>query len=964
MKFKYLLALLFLLMSRSGFSQLAVADNQTAAQLAEMLTGEGVVVLNPVLNCATIANGVFKVTGTSNLGIDSGIVLSSGRVMTVGGLQGVNGPNVGSGPSQSNGFPGDVDLNNILNGLLSKDVCKLEFDFVPAGDSISFDYVFASTEYQGFSCSDFNDVFAFLISGPGFTGNYNMARVPGTNVPVCVNSTTNPTVNSPNSLPKCTNMGPGSPYSQYYVNNAGGGSITYRGFTTVFTASAKVSPCDTFHLKLAIGDGSQAGGDEILDSGVFLKAGSLSSSAIYVKTYGGGGLETPFTNTVRGCPPGVVRVSRTGSLSDSITIPLTIGGTALNGLDYTALPSSVTMLPGDSVANLYVHGIPMNPPVGPKSVVISVLSPYNCGDDEPKVLASDTIMIYDSIYVKIKIDDTAICVGNSVDLVVEADTVLEFLWTPSNTVSNPVGQNVTVTPNGPTLYKVSATLPVGGTGCLASTDVVRIDVKVKPTINLGPDLATCGDALQLNAATSPNNPDETFEWTPAVGLSNATIRNPMAVPPGDINYVVKVNPGAVGCDAYDTIHVRLLPDHITLVNNDTIVCEGAVIAFFVDGDTAFHYNWAPEQDVENPLVANTFLTARTSGYYTVTASFPGCVDMPDSVYVEVQPMPRVNIGDDKVICSYDTIQLYAAVAPAYGAYSYQWHPSRYVSDSTAQSPVFRSDSTVAALIATVRTPIGCEGSDTMIVIVNQGLFLMVDNTDTAVCPPAKLRLEAHGADRYAWSPSRDLDNASSARPWATPVASTDYWVNGEKDYGNNICYDSQLVRVQVYPQAFIDLPDSVQIWPGEQYQIEPGGNCYYFEWFPTSGLSNPNVANPLASPEVRTRYFVTASTEGGCVLKDSIDILVNLESVLEVPNGFVPTKGAFKVLKRGTANLKSFKVFNRWGNLVFETADIDKGWDGTYKGKEQPMGVYVYVIDAETNRGTPFQKTGNVTLVR
>jgi len=940
-------------------AQLTVVDNQTAAQLVAKLTGEGVVTLNPTMTCPGISNGVFTVTGTSNLGLDSGIVLTSGRAMTNGALEGVNGPNIGAGPgAATSGASVDANLSSIVTQSLH-DLCRLEFDFVPAGDSVKFDYVFGSTEYQGFSCTQYNDVFGFFISGPGFATTYNMAVIPGTNIPITVNSTTGvPT----NPGPMCTNMGPGSPFSQYYINNTGGATITYRGFTTIFTASAMVSPCDTYHLKLAIADCS----DGSLDSGVFLKAGSLTSTALYVKTLGGGGLEVPFTNTVRGCPPGVVRVSRSGNLNQPVTIPLTIDGTAVNGVDYSTLPNSVTIPAGDSVALLYVNGIPMNPAVGPKSVVISILSPYTCGvNNDPLVLASDTIMIYDSIYVKILEPDTAICRGRYVDLFVEADSTLDFIWSPASTVSDPLAQDVTVTPTAPTSYTVSVTLPVGGSGCAPSTSTIFIDVKDTPVVNLGPDKATCGDAVQLYAATSPLNPDETFEWSPTTGLNNPNIRNPLAVPPSDMEYYVKVNPGAVGCDGFDTIKVRLLPDHITVLNADTVVCAGTQFGLRVDGDSAFNYNWTPEQNIADPLKANTVLTAQSSGYYTLTASFPGCIDMPDSFYVEVQPIPVVNLGPDRVICTYDTIQMFAAVMPAnYPNYSYRWTPGTGLSDSTIQMPVFSGDASVPSMSVQVTTPIGCTGADTMAITVYPGDFLEVAPGDTGVCPPAKVALDARGADVYAWSPDWGLDDATIGNPVATPVSSTDYVLLGSKFYANHTCYDTHVVQVRVYPQATINLPDSVQIWPGERYQMDPGGNCLYFDWFPSSGLSSSTISNPLAYPEVRTRYFVTARTEEGCVLQDSIDVLVNTETLLDAPNAFNPNSGEFKIVKRGVANLKYFRIFNRWGNKVFETTDINQGWDGSYNGKAQPVGVYIYSIEAITSTGQPFRKEGNLTLLK
>ena len=163
------------------------------------------------------------------------------------------------------------------------------------------------------------------------------------------------------------------------------------------------------------------------------------------------------------------------------------------------------------------------------------------------------------------------------------------------------------------------------------------------------------------------------------------------------------------------------------------------------------------------------------------------------------------------------------------------------------------------------------------------------------------------------------------------------------------------------------MPDSVTLYPGESYQISPQTNCTHFSWFPAAGLDNAYISNPVAHPAVNTHYTVSATNEWGCKIVDSIDIFVDPQTLLTVPNAFTPgkgTNGTFAVIKRGIATLNSFRIYNRWGNMVFETTNIDQGWDGTYNGVPQPFDVYVYEIDATTTTGERFNKHGNVTLVR
>jgi len=162
------------------------------------------------------------------------------------------------------GQPGDALLSSLIPGYTTNDAAVLEFDLIPVGNILEFQYVFASEEYLEWVGSNYNDVFGFFISGtnPG-GGNYlneNIALIPGSNTVVCINNV-NDSMNS-----------------AYYVDNLGlnGTSIVFDGFTTVLIAQASVVPSSTYHLKMAIADA----GDFAYDSGIFLKAQSMKSYTI------------------------------------------------------------------------------------------------------------------------------------------------------------------------------------------------------------------------------------------------------------------------------------------------------------------------------------------------------------------------------------------------------------------------------------------------------------------------------------------------------------------------------------------------------------------------------------------------------------------------------------------------------------------------------------------------------------
>ncbi len=297
-------------------------------------------------------------------------------------------------------------------------------------------------------------------------------------------------------------------------------------------------------------------------------------------------------------------------------------------------------------------------------------------------------------------------------------------------------------------------------------------------------------------------------------------------------------------------------------------------------------------------------------------------------------------------------------------YSLSWSPAENLDNSNITTPIFQAFTTTD-LKLTVTTPDGCTGSDDLRLEVRPPDFLELTG-DTSICPGDTARLHASGDDIVAlvWRPHHYISDTSTYDRLVSPVTSTTYTVVA-KDI--NSCYDSGIVEVVVNPAALINLPDSIKIYPGEPYQLDPAGNCLYFQWFPPLGLSNTAIADPVAAPEVNIRYFVLGTTESGCSIIDSIDIQVEYETIIDIPNAFTPgssPNAMLKIVRMGKANLILYSIYNRWGPKIFETTNIDEGWDGTYNGKPQPMGIYIYSIEAIMPTGRKFSKQGNITLLR
>lgn len=268
-------------------AQIMVLPNQTATDLVNNFVATsntlGVVISNETLTCDSVSNGLFS--GISNLGISNGVVLCNGQVDSIAGAGGIMGP-ASVFASYSSNLVGDSDLNMLVTGT-TYDACKLELDLQPVGNFIEFEYVFGSEEYTSFTCTAFNDVFGFFLSGPGISGPYsnnskNLALVPGSSTcPVAISTIfcpnmagcCNTTQTCFGNTSGCGMFNATNNTCAFFVCNATGQTVSYNGFTVPLTIHESVIPGQTYHLKLAIADKS----DHVLDSGVFLKANSLKS---------------------------------------------------------------------------------------------------------------------------------------------------------------------------------------------------------------------------------------------------------------------------------------------------------------------------------------------------------------------------------------------------------------------------------------------------------------------------------------------------------------------------------------------------------------------------------------------------------------------------------------------------------------------------------------------------------------
>ena len=616
-----LFVMVFAFAGRSS-AQLTIAPGATASMLASQLTGAGVLVLNPVLTCPDNAQGIFS--GVSTLGFNSGIVLTSGQAATAGTAIGAGGP-ASSFASTGNGTPGDPSLD-LLSGATTYDACVLEFDFRPAGDTIKFNYVFGSEEYNGFTCTGFNDVFGFIISGPGFTSPTNIALVPGTTIPVCINSVNCGPGTGTGTLSTCTAIGPGSPFCSYYVNNLTGTTITYDGLTSTLTAIAAVTPCDTYHLKIGIADAT----DDIWDSGVFLEAHTLSSVNTSIAPVSSNPADTSFGGPfcIRGCYPGDFTFNLSAPTTTPQIIHYVIGGTAVNGYDYTHIPDSVIIPPGSTSATVTIQGLTV-PAGGTKTVTLYILATHSCSTTVD-ILDSATVLIVDSPTVQITTPDTAICLGQSLNINAVGNPLLSYQWTPTATLtSGSTSLTTSATPTVTTTYTLTGVYTL--LGCPPVSDqvtvtITHLDVMIRDT------MLCVGQYAPINANTTPVDPSATYLWGPAGDFNDPTLTQPIFYQNTIGDYAITVTAtNSIGCAGTATGVVHVMPlATINITPGNTTIGLGQQVQLDAINTTPYplFYFWTPaDGSLDNPNINNPIATPLDTTTYIVYAMNEwGCRD--------------------------------------------------------------------------------------------------------------------------------------------------------------------------------------------------------------------------------------------------------------------------------------------------------------------------------------------------
>ncbi len=859
-------------------AQLVLNNSATAAQLVANLLGPGVTASNITYTGAAGAKATFTCGGPCSLGMPGGIMLSTGSA------SGATAP-ASVFQNTNNGTGGDAQLNAIVAPQLTQDAAILEFDFTVASDSVKFEYIFGSEEYNDFVNTPFNDVFAFYISGPGIVGQQNMALLPGTATPVSIN-----------------NVNFGGPYGgvasgpcvncAYYVDNVGGANFFLDGHTTTLVAKAKVQPCQLYHMKIAIADVS----DGAYDSDVFLKQGSFSAlGPITVYANGvpiaNGGIHYACTGTsVNLCLSTAASYNwSTGDVTQCIVVNeqnLTVNGIyeaifvgpncfGFSQVQVVFVTPTATITPSGPVdlcpgGNVTLTANPGNTYLWSngattQSINVTTAGTYTVTVSNGPACSAVSTPVTVTIGGAVASISGVLSLCNGANTTLTANAAQSYLWS-----TGAVTQSINVTTAG------NYTVTVTQTGGCTASATANVTVNALPSPSITGVMAICqGNNSTLDAGAGFSS----YLW------NTGAVTQTISATTGGTYTVTVTNAG--GCSASTSAVFVVNPLPVPVIAGTTTFCSGNNSNLNAGAGYA-GYLW-------NTGAATQVLNVTVSGTYTVTVTDPNGCSASANTVVTVNPLPVPSITGTFAFCQGNNTSLNANA----GYTGYIWNTG-------AVTPSINV-TTAATYTVTVTDANGCTGSTSQATVVNPNPIPSITGIN-AICQGANTSFNAGpGYSGYVWSTGALTQSVTLNTSGTYTVTVTD--ANG--------CTGTTSSVLTVNPLPTPSITGTTTFCQGLNSNLNAGGGYAAYLW-------NTGAATQLLNVTTSGTYTVTVTNVNGCSASTNTLVTVN---PLPMPNITGPSAICFG--STATLNAGAGYAGYMWNNGAV-TQTINTGTAGNY----------------------------------
>jgi gliding motility-associated-like protein len=547
----------------------------------------------------------------------------------------------------------------------------------------------------------------------------------------------------------------------------------------------------------------------------------------------------------------------------------------------------------------------------------------------------------------ISVPEPFVCIPNAIDFVNNSQSGNEYFWDfgDGNTSTDFEPSHVYTSPGNYQVYLV-----VSDTKACFEPDTSYFDVTIglfEGAIVQPPTPICPGTSYELEASGGTQ-----YAWSPGQYLDDSTSATPIATVGQTTTFTVIVS-DSCGSDTLSAI-LDVYGGNVESID-DLMICRGDTVVLWATGGGS--YEWSDASEILTDPLSDTVEIAPDfdTEYNVLITTAEGC-EITETVIVDVyQDVPDPQIEDTIPLCKGDEISVTVSGAP-----TYEWFPNQNINTNTGPTVVINTD-VDRWYYVDFTNPCGTVSDSVFIDVIEVD---PIAGNDTIVCPGEPANLWASGGVEFSWSPASSVNNPLDSVVIVQPEYQTLYTVVVTDEYG---CSASTSVFVDYYALPFVQTSPDYYGFAGDEVQLDADGSSDLgnYTWSPSEYLSCVNCQAPISTTQNSITYDVDFVDENGC--KASDDVTIFFEGIIYVPNTFTPDNSGNNdnFFPKG-GNIKTYEmlIFNRWGELVFESHDFNGQWDGTYNGQPCPDGTYVWKIIYTDIEGDKDEIVGHVNLLR
>ncbi|MBI4646661.1 MAG: gliding motility-associated C-terminal domain-containing protein, partial [Bacteroidia bacterium] len=520
--------------------------------------------------------------------------------------------------------------------------------------------------------------------------------------------------------------------------------------------------------------------------------------------------------------------------------------------------------------------------------------------------------------------DLTVCAGTSV--ILSGSGAVSYTW------DNGVTDVVAFTPTATTTYTVTGTDAIG---CM-DTDDVTVTVNPLPNADAGNDTTVVfGTGVSLTASGGG-----TYLWNTADTTATIFVYATDTTP-----YYVTVTLN--GCSDVDSVTVNIINLYAE-AGPDTFICAGNIITLHGQGGGGYIWYVGTDTLYSQDIIVSPLLT--TEYFLCVTT---GAICIMDSITVTVNPLPAVNLGADQIACSDSTITLDAGV----GFNTYTW--------STGGTNQTINIITSGTYSVTVTDTANCTATDTVMLIVYPVPQINAVTTGISCYSNGDGSIDltiSNGTAPYLfqWNSGSTTEDLSALVPGIYIVNVTDVNNCSAVDSASITSPEQLLLSYTITDESCVDVSDG-----RIDLNVTGGTPAYSYLW--GNGSTSGNLSGISAGT-----YSVSVFDANNCTTERNFEIIAITDTCNQVPGWFIPNvfspnnDGLNDILYvRGSAIRKiELVIYDRWGQKIFETTSLDKGWDGRFRGKELAPAVFVWNVHILFFDGSEVTEHGNITIIK